>query len=131
MLVNNIHWEGTNLALISGKFAGETAIKAIKQNDFSKKVLVEYEKKLKKSFIFKDMKSYKNLMPAIHSRSKSFLGFYPKKINEFFSVFTSVNSIPKKTSFRKYILSFFKERSLLEPIKDGFTILKLIFEVLK
>ena len=131
MLVNNVHWEGTNLALISGKLAGETVIEAIKNNDFSKNSLKLYQKKLEKSFILKDLKSYKNLMPAIHSRSKSFLGYYPEKISEFFNVFTSVNSVPKKKLFRKYIYSFFCSRSLLEPIKDGFTILKLIFEVLK
>ena len=28
MLVNNLHWEGTNLAMISGKLAGETAVAA-------------------------------------------------------------------------------------------------------
>lgn len=34
MLVNNLHWEGTNLAMISGKIAGETAIIALGKNDF-------------------------------------------------------------------------------------------------
>ncbi len=131
MLVNNVHWEGTNLALISGKLAGETAVDAIKNNDFSKNSLKLYQNKLENSFILKDLKSYKNLMPTIHSRSKSFLGYYPEKISEFFNVFTSVNSVPKKQLFRKYIYSFFRSRSLFEPIKDGFAILKLIFEVLK
>lgn len=131
MLVNNVHWEGTNLALISGKFAGETAVEAIYNNDFSKNSLELYQKKLENSFILKDLKAYKNLMPTIHSRSKSFLGYYPKKISEFFEAFTSVNSVPKKQIFRKYIYSFFRSRSLLELLKDGWAIFKLIFEVLK
>ena len=131
MLVNNIHWEGTNLALISGKFAGETAVEAINNYDFSKNMLELYQKKLETSFIIKDMKSYKNLMPAIHSRSKSFLGYYPDKISEFFNVFTGVNSIPKREVFRKYLYSFFRSRSLIELFKDGKTILQLIIEALK
>lgn len=131
MLVNNIHWEGTNLALISGKFAGETAIKAIENNDFSRKTLSLYQDKLENSFIWKDLKSYKNLMSTIHSRAKSFLGFYPNKISEFFNIFTSVNSIPKKQSFRKFIYNFFRSRNIIEPIKDCCAIIKLVIEALK
>ena len=89
MLVDNIHWEGTNLALISGKLAGETAVEALINNDFSKDSLELYQKKLENSFIWKDMKSYRNLMPTMASRSKSFLGFYPNIISEFFDAFTN------------------------------------------
>ena len=121
----------TNLALISGKFAGETAVEALNNNDFSKDMLELYQKKLESSFIFKDMKSYKNLMPTMHSREKSFLGFYPEKICEFFKTFTTVNSIPKKEVFRKYIWSFFRSRSLFELLKDGKAVIKLVFEALK
>ena len=131
MLVNNIHWEGTNLALISGKFAGEVAVEALNKNDFSKKMLSLYQKKLENSFIWQDMKSYKNLMPTMHSRAKSFLGYYPQKISEFFNAFVGFNSIPKKKVFRKYISSFIFSRNITELMKDGCAIIKLIFEALK
>ena len=131
MLVNNIHWEGTNLALISGKLAGETAVEAIANNDFSKNSLELYQKKLENSFIWKDMKSYKDLMSTMHSRSKSFLGYYPNKISEFFDIFTSVNSIPKKELFKKYIKSFISSRNIIEPVKDAAAILKLIIGVFR
>lgn len=131
MLVDNIHWEGTNLALISGKLAGETAVEALINNDFSKDSLELYQKKLENSFIWKDMKSYRNLMPTMASRSKSFLGFYPNKISEFFDAFTTVNSVTKKQVFRKYIFSFFRSRSLFELMKDGIAIVKLMIEALK
>ena len=45
MLVDNIHWEGTNLAMMSGKFAAETAIYAINNNDFSADCLKLYNEK--------------------------------------------------------------------------------------
>ncbi len=51
MLVNNLHWEGTNLAMISGKIAAEVAIEALHSGDYSKKMLSNYEKKIKK-FIY-------------------------------------------------------------------------------
>ncbi len=41
---------GTSLGLTSGKFAAETAKKAIEKNDFSKEILSEYELKWKKEF---------------------------------------------------------------------------------
>ena len=71
MLVNNLHWEGTNLAMLSGKFAGETAIHAIDKNDFSENSLKLYNKKLENSFIMKDLASYKSLMPVMHKRRES------------------------------------------------------------
>ena len=35
MLVNNVHFEGTNIAMMSGKLAAETAIEALESGDFS------------------------------------------------------------------------------------------------
>ena len=70
-------------------------------------------------------------MPTIHSRSKSFLGYYPEKISEFFDVFTSVNSIPKKKLFKDYVCSFIRSRSIFEPVKDALAVLKLIIGVFK
>jgi len=42
-----LYQEGSNLAMASGKFAGETAILAKEQKDFSKNTLSVYEEKLK------------------------------------------------------------------------------------
>lgn len=130
MLVNNLHWEGTNLAMISGKLAGETAIEALNQKDFSKKVLSNYEKKLKKSFVLKDMKTYRGLMDVMHSRKNAFLCYYMKKINAFFEMFTSVNGIPKKENYHKFIKSIFTDRKITELFKDVFAIIKLLWSIL-
>ncbi len=131
MLVNNLHWEGTNLAMISGKLAGETAIEAIEKHDFSKNVLKLYKEKLDNSFIMKDLKSYKNLMPTMHKRRASFTDYYIKKINSFFKDFTAVDSIVKRDKFRNFIKSFFTDRSISELAKDGFAGIKLLWEILK
>lgn len=76
MLVNNLHWEGTNLAMISGKIAGETALKALARGDFSEKMLSRYQKELENSFVMKDLKTYRNLMDEAHNRSESFMDYY-------------------------------------------------------
>ena len=131
MLVNNVHWEGTNLAMISGKYAGETAIAAIEKNDFSANTLALYQKKLENSFIIKDLKSYKNVMDIVHHRAESFLGYYPHKIAEFFHMFTSVDSIPKRQKYHAFIKSIFTDRSISELFKDAIAFIRMGLGVLK
>ncbi|MCM1339570.1 MAG: FAD-dependent oxidoreductase [Muribaculaceae bacterium] len=130
MLVNNLHWEGTNLALISGKLAAEAAIEAINNNDFSKKSLSRYEKKLHNSFVMKDMRTYKDLFDLVHLRKEAFLKYYLKKVNAFFEMFTSSNGIPKRKLYWDFIKSIFSDRKIWELIKDIATIIKLIWGIL-
>lgn len=130
MLVNNLHWEGTNLALISGKLAGESAIEAIDKKNFSRKTLAVYEDKLKKSFVMKDMKTYKDLFDIIHVRKKALLDYYLRKVNAFFEMFTSSNGVPKRENYWKFIKSLFTDRSIFELFKDVVAILKLVWSIL-
>ena len=129
MLVNNLHWEGTNLAMISGKLAGETAVVALSKGDFSENSLNRYTEALKKSFVMKDLKTYQDLMDVIHTRKESFLKYYLLKINAFFEMFTSVNSVPKRTLYWNFIKDFIKGRSIKELFKDGFSVIKLLWSI--
>lgn len=130
MLVNNLHWEGTNLAMISGKIAGETALKALARGDFSEKMLSRYQKELENSFVMKDLKTYRNLMDEAHNRSESFMDYYLREVNGFFRMFTTVDSIPKREKFRKFIFDFIKKRNIIELIKDAFSAFKLLWSIL-
>ena len=130
MLVNNLHWEGTNLAMISGKIAGETALTALAKGDFSEKMLSKYQQELEKSFIMKDLKAYRNLMDEAHNRSDSFMGYYLEQVNGFFNMFTTVDSIPKRTKFRKFIFDFVKKRNIIELFKDAISAFKLFWSIL-
>lgn len=131
MLVNNVHFEGTNFAMISGKFAGETALEAIEHNDFSSNQLCLYKKKLLNSFILKDLHTYKDILSTIMGRTGSFLGYYPQKVNEFFDIFTCTDGNPKKQKFQKFTKDFFRKRSLAELFKDGCAGIKMVFGILK
>ena len=64
-------------------------------------------------------------------RNDSFLGYYPKKVNEFFEIFTSANGVEKKGQFVRFTKNFFCKRSLAELFNDAVTGIKLIFGVLK
>ena len=130
MLVNNMHWEGTNLAMISGKIAGETAVTALSKGDFSEKMLSKYPESLEKSFVMKDLYAYRNLMDEAHNRSESFMGYYLKEVNGFFNMFTTVDSIPKRQKFRKFIFDFIKKRNIIELFKDALSAFKLFWSIL-
>jgi len=128
--VNNMHWEGTNLAMISGKFAGETAVIALGKDDFSAQSLSRYQEKLENSFIIKDLRTYKDLMSGIAERKEHFLGYYLKKINSFFEMFTSVDSIPKRQKYHKFIKSIFTDRKISDLFKDAWAVVKLLWSIL-
>jgi len=130
MLVNNLHWEGTNLAMISGKLAAQTAVEALNKGDFSRKTLKNYEKALQNSFIMKDLKTYRNLMDIAHQRQKAFMDYYLRKINAFFEMFTSVDSTPKRENYHKFIKSIFTDRKISELFKDVWAFLRLVWSIL-
>ena len=130
MLVNNLHWEGTNLAMISGKLAGETAVRALARGDFSENMLSRYQKELENSFVMKDLKTYRNLMDEAHKRNESFMGYYLKEVNGFFDMFTTVDSIPKREKYRKFIFDFIKKRNIIELFKDAISAFKLLWSIL-
>ncbi len=130
MFVNNMHWEGTNLAMMSGKFAGETAVIALGKGDFSSQSLSRYQEMLEESFVIKDLRTYKDLMPLVAERKSEFLDYYLKKINSFFEMFTSVDSVPKRQKYHEFIKSIFKDRKISALFKDVLTIIKLLWSIL-
>lgn len=129
MLINNVNFEGTNLALVSGQLAAKAAIIALDCKDVGKNTLKLYENYIKESFIYKDLKSYKNVMEDVKRRKKSFLDFYPKQATLFFRDFVEANGVDKRKVYLKFICNFFKSRSIIELFKDLFTILKMFFGV--
>ena len=131
MFVNNMHWEGTNLAMISGKIAGETAVIALGKQDFSENALSHYQEELEDSFIIKDLRTYKDLMSGVGGRAEEFLGYYPQKINSFFEMFTSVDSMPKREKYHRFIKSIFTDRKLTDLFKDAWAAVKLLWSILK
>ncbi len=116
MLVNNIHFEGTNLAVISGKLAGETAIEALNKNDFSSKQLSLYEKKLKQSFILKDLKTHKNTIEFIKKNINTITDIYPELGCGLFKVLTHSSKEPKNEVYRKFLFKVLKSGAILKTI---------------
>lgn len=127
--VNGVHFEGTNFALISGKLAGESALVALENGDYSQNSLSIYMKKLEKSFILKDLYSYRNVIENLYSRSNSLSKYYPKKLKELFEIITSANCISKSKQIKEYFFSYFKDRNITELFKDANAFLKCALDV--
>lgn len=122
--INSVHFEGTNFALMSGKYAGETVLNALDSGIFTSQMLSIYFKKLENSFILKDLYSYRNVIENLHSRSNSLSVYYPDKIAELFEIITDANCVSKSAQIRKYLFGLLKERGLKEAIKDAFAFSK-------
>jgi len=130
-LVNSLHFEGTNLAITSGKLAGEAALVALEHGDYTSNTLKIYKEKLYKSFVIQDLKSYKNIIGMAKDRVNSIFAYYPKKASEFFSLFTTANGVPKRKVYRSFIKSFFTDRKFGELCRDCYQFAKSFFEVIK
>ena len=61
-LVNAVHREGSNLAMTSGRIAGETIVWLKRRREAcTKENLAEYRRRLEDSFVLKDMKKYRKI----------------------------------------------------------------------
>jgi electron transfer flavoprotein-quinone oxidoreductase len=89
MLSNPVHREGSNLAMVSGRLAGETVIHAKETDDFSERRLGEYKGRLDNSWIMQDMRKYDKAVPLLE-HNPQLLTKYPeiadRALDEFFRV---------------------------------------------
>lgn len=120
MMVNGFHREGSNLAMTSGRLAGETVIFAKKVDDFGMKTLSRYKDLLEESFILKDLKKYRNLPGHIATHPQLF-STYPEMLNQAADEFLTIDGIPKKDKQRKI-------RNIVSGHASGWTILKDIYK---
>jgi electron transfer flavoprotein-quinone oxidoreductase len=66
-IVTGINLEGINLAVQSGVLAGQTAIQAHRERNFSKAGLASYRRLLEESFVLKDLKLYRRTPDMLHN----------------------------------------------------------------
>jgi electron transfer flavoprotein-quinone oxidoreductase len=110
-LVNFVHREGTNLAMASGRMAGEAIIEAKQKEDFSAVALQRYNEKVKASFIMKDLKKYRGMHKLLKEEDPERLFTkLPQAVNEAAYNFFLVNGVPKADK-QKLALKKVKEAS--------------------
>src|ERR1700694_982835 len=89
MLSNPVHREGSNLAMESGRLAGETVVHAKEVEDFSERRLAAYCRRLDHAWIMADTGKYDKAVPLLE-HNPQLLTKYPqvadRALDEFFRV---------------------------------------------
>ncbi len=116
-MVDALHREGTNLAMTAGRLAGETAVMAHKQNDFSADFLRHYRRELDDTFVLKDMKQYRRMTDFLVS-SPHFMGTYIDFVNEAALRYFTAHGIAKRDMEKDIVNSLRKRRSFLGIASD-------------
>jgi electron transfer flavoprotein-quinone oxidoreductase len=95
-LINFVHREGTNLAMASGRLAGEAIVEAKKRGDCSRQTLSLYDAKVKESFIHKDIKKYQGLHSLLNDVDPQVLfSHLPQALNDAAYEMLLVNGVTK------------------------------------
>lgn len=116
-MVNALHWEGTNMAIIAGKCAAETALEAHSRGDFSERVTSRYEDRLKEGFILQDLKQYRGFSKFLEKHPQ-FMDVYPNFINDAIGQFFTAYGKPKKELFKGMLTGLTDRRSLIKAAGD-------------
>lgn len=115
--VNFMYQEGSNLAITSGKLAGETVIAAKERGDFSLESLSEYQRKLENSFVLKDLRDLRNA-PGFFRTHREFFGVYPRLLNQAARDFLTVDELSKKERRKEIFRMIRRHRPLWRVARD-------------
>lgn len=116
-MVNALHWEGTNMAIVAGKSAAETAIEAHQKKDFSAQSLSSYRARLDKRFIMTDLHQYRKLSHFLKTHPE-FMEVYPTFLNDALGMFFSGFGKPKRQLYKDIMRSLTNRRPLFKAIGD-------------
>jgi electron transfer flavoprotein-quinone oxidoreductase len=110
-LNNAIHREGSNLAMTSGRMAGEAIFQIKTRRDkFNAENLSLYKKMLDESFVMKDLKKYKDMPNLLHTQSANLFLTYPQLVSKAMENFLRVDGTPKIEKEKETFTRFRKAR---------------------
>ena len=126
-MINPSHREGSNLAMASGRMAGETVVEAKKRGDFSAKTLRLYREKLEASFLMKDLKDHKDVESQLRN-NRALLTTYPRLLNDVLHEYFLVDGRPKREHKRRILDMVRRQRGYLALVKDAWVMRKMVGE---
>ncbi|HEV2440249.1 MAG TPA: FAD-dependent oxidoreductase [bacterium] len=119
MMVNNLHREGSNLAMTAGRLAGETVVRAARAGDFSGRTLSAYQELLEASFVLQDLRKYARL-PELAARHPELLHVYPALLNEAAHEMLTVDGASKREKQRRILRRLLAERPWWRLLRDAY-----------
>ncbi len=121
-LVNAVHREGSNLAMTSGRLAGETVVrlKRIREpcNTYN---LASYRQRLEESFVLKDMKKYRKVPGLLHG-NRQLLNLYPRLLSQAAQTWFRVDGVDKRTKEQQIMRSVRQARGLRGLLGDAYKV---------
>jgi electron transfer flavoprotein-quinone oxidoreductase len=124
-LNNAMHREGSNLAMTSGRLAGEAIFQIKSRRDpMTAANLSLYKKMLDESFVIKDLKKYKDMPALLHTQSQNFFLTYPQLVSKALQNFVRVDGTPKREKEKGTLKSWVAARSWTGLFGDAFRFAK-------
>ena len=118
-LVNAVHREGSNLAMTSGRIAGETVVWLKRRREPCDIThLAEYRKRLEDSFVLKDMRKYQKIPAMLHG-NRQLLDLYPRMMSGIAQTWLRVDGKAKRAKEAEIFNSVRKQRGLAGLVADG------------
>ena len=114
---------GMEFAVASGVIAAEVATDALNKGDVSKEYLAEYERRLRSSFVLRDLETFRHSKEVLEN--PRLFTVYPKFLSSLFKVLFTISGAPRKGLYKsaravakEYILNW-------EGMKDFWSLRKL------
>lgn len=118
-LVNGLHREGSNHAILSGKMAAETAIEAHEKGDFSAKTLHKYRQRLEKEApTLNDLRTYRNAT-GFMERHPWMLTLYPQLAADSIAEMMTVDDEGKRSKQWKIVKDIIRRGSIPRMVWDA------------
>jgi electron transfer flavoprotein-quinone oxidoreductase len=120
-LNNAIHREGSNLAMTSGRLAGEAIFQLkARRGPMTAENLSLYKTMVDRSFVMQDLKKYKDMPALLHTQSQNFFLTYPQLVSKAMQNFVRVDGVPKREKEKLTLKSFVAARSWAGLFWDAF-----------
>lgn len=120
MLANPLTGEGADLAILSGRLAGEAAIQAHAVHDYSSTALSEYKRLLLDSFALKDMKKQTGLLQYIEE-NREIMRAYPEGLNAALAEWFRVDGSTRSEKIKRIRHIVTSKRKVTRILKDAYT----------
>jgi len=121
-LVNSVHREGSNLAMTSGRMAGEIIVRLKRTREPCVAAnLALYRKALEDSFVLKDMKKYRKI-PHMLDANRQFFDLYPRLLSQAAQTWFRVDGKDKRAKEGEIISAVRKARGVRGVIGDVYRV---------
>lgn len=117
MLANPITGEGADLAVLSGRFAGEVAVQAHRAGEYTSRKLAQYQRMLYNSFAVKDMKKQSGLLKYIEE-NPGIMSAYPEALNAALGNWFKVDGSTRAEKIRKTRSIVTSKRKITQIVRD-------------